>query len=76
MTLDVCKKLTNMNVSIPMPDPNPLLPLSALGIYFHAIYISLTSGLPVAIGVMLWKCWRTGDRDFYRAARLMTAVLR
>lgn len=40
-------------------NPQPLLPLSALGIYFHAIYISLTFGLPVAIGQMLWKYWRT-----------------
>jgi cytochrome d ubiquinol oxidase subunit I len=58
-----------------MPDPNPLLPLSALGVYFHGVYVSLTFGLPVAIGVMLWKYWKTGDKDFYRAARLMTAVL-
>jgi cytochrome d ubiquinol oxidase subunit I len=58
-----------------MPDPQPLLPLSALGVYFHGVYISLTFGLPVAIGVMLWKYWKTGDKDFYRAARLMTAVL-
>jgi cytochrome d ubiquinol oxidase subunit I len=58
-----------------MVNPNPLLPLSALGIYLHAIYISLTFGLPVAIGVMLWKYRRTGDRDYYKSARLMTAVL-
>jgi len=58
-----------------MVNPNPLLPLSALGIYLHAIYISLTFGLPVAIGVMLWKYWRTGDRDYYKSARLMTSVL-
>jgi cytochrome d ubiquinol oxidase subunit I len=58
-----------------MVNPNPLLTLSALGIYLHAIYISLTFGLPVAIGVMLWKYWRTGDRDYYKSARLMTAVI-
>ncbi|MEM1902513.1 MAG: cytochrome ubiquinol oxidase subunit I [Pyrobaculum sp.] len=56
-------------------DPSPLLPLSALGIYFHGFNVSLTFGLPVAIGLMLWKWWRTGDRDYYKAARLMTAVL-
>jgi len=58
-----------------MPDPNPLIPLSALGVYFHGVYVSLTFGLPVAIGVMLWKYWKTGDKDYYKAARLMTAVL-
>ncbi|ACB39273.1 cytochrome ubiquinol oxidase subunit I [Pyrobaculum neutrophilum] len=58
-----------------MPDPNPLLHVSALGIYFHGVFISLTFGLPVAIGIMLWKWWRTGDKDYYKAARLMTAVL-
>jgi len=58
-----------------MPDPNPLLWLSALGVYMHGVYISLTFGLPIAIGLMLWKYWRTGDRDYYNAARLMTAVL-
>ncbi|NYR14963.1 cytochrome ubiquinol oxidase subunit I [Pyrobaculum arsenaticum] len=58
-----------------MPNPNLLRPLSALGVYFHGVYISLTFGLPVAIGVMLWKWWRTGDKVYYRAARLMTAVL-
>ncbi|MEZ0319893.1 MAG: cytochrome ubiquinol oxidase subunit I [Pyrobaculum sp.] len=56
-------------------NPQPLLPLSALGIYFHGMFISLTFGLPVAIGVMLWKYWKTGDKDYYRAARVMTAVL-
>ncbi|MEM4673512.1 MAG: cytochrome ubiquinol oxidase subunit I, partial [Pyrobaculum sp.] len=56
-------------------DPSPLLPLSALGIYFHGFNVSLTFGIPVAIGLMLWKWWRTGDRDYYKAARLMTAVL-
>jgi len=58
-----------------MPDPTPLLPLSALGVYLHGVYASLTFGLSVAIGVMLWKYWKTGDKDFYKAARLMTAVL-
>ncbi|MFN3805037.1 MAG: cytochrome ubiquinol oxidase subunit I [Pyrobaculum sp.] len=56
-------------------DPNPLLPLSALGVYFHGVFISLTFGLPVAIGAMLWKWWRTGDGDYLKAARIMTAVL-
>ncbi len=58
-----------------MTNPNPLLPLSALGVYFHGTFISLTFGLPVAIGIMLWKWWRTGDSDYYKAARIMTAVL-
>ncbi len=56
-------------------DVNSLLPLSALGIYFHAIYVSLTFGLPVAIGVMLWLWGRTGVIEYFRAARLMTMVL-
>ncbi|MDM7275977.1 MAG: cytochrome ubiquinol oxidase subunit I [Thermoprotei archaeon] len=56
-------------------DVEPLLRLSALGIYFHAIYISLTFGLPVAIGVMLWLWGRTGDSEYLRAAKLMTMVL-
>ncbi|RFA98093.1 cytochrome ubiquinol oxidase subunit I [Pyrobaculum aerophilum] len=52
-----------------MANPNPLLTLSALGVYFHGVYVSLNLGLPIAIGVMLWKWRRTGDNDYYRAAK-------
>ncbi|MEM4674207.1 MAG: cytochrome ubiquinol oxidase subunit I [Pyrobaculum sp.] len=56
-------------------DTTPLLWLSALGIYLHAIYISFTYGLPLAIGAVLWMWRRTRDGDFLKAAKLMTAVL-
>ncbi len=56
-------------------DEYVLMPLSALGVYFHGVFVSLTFGLPVAIGAMLWKWWRSGEVIYLRAARIMTAVL-
>ncbi|MEM0336150.1 MAG: cytochrome ubiquinol oxidase subunit I [Thermofilum sp.] len=53
----------------------PLLHLSALGIYFHAFFVSLTLGLPFAIAAMLWMSRREGGGIYMRAAKLMTRVL-
>ncbi|MCS7145069.1 MAG: cytochrome ubiquinol oxidase subunit I [Nitrososphaerota archaeon] len=52
-----------------------LMPISALGIYLHAIFVSITLGFPFVIGAFLFKWWRTRDEDYYRAARTATGVL-
>ncbi|MCX8172824.1 MAG: cytochrome ubiquinol oxidase subunit I, partial [Archaeoglobaceae archaeon] len=52
-----------------------LLMLSALGVYFHSIFVSITLGFPIVIMALLLKYHRTGDEDYYKAIRLMTAVL-
>lgn len=56
-------------------DLNPVLVLSALGIYLHAIYITLTFALPIAIAIVLWKYWRSGDMDYMDAAKKMAKIL-
>lgn len=52
-----------------------LLLISALGIYIHAVFLSMSLGLPWIIMALLYKWWRTRDEDFYRASRTVTAVL-
>jgi len=56
-------------------DLQALLNLSALGIYFHAIYVSITLGFPVAIGIMLYLWSRTQDPLYLSAAKKMSWVL-
>jgi cytochrome d ubiquinol oxidase subunit I len=52
-----------------------LLLISALGIYIHAVFLSMSLGLPWIIMALLYKWWRTQDEDYYRAARTVTGVL-
>ncbi|MET1123824.1 MAG: cytochrome ubiquinol oxidase subunit I [Archaeoglobaceae archaeon] len=52
-----------------------MLKLSALGIYFHAVFLSITLGFPIVIIALLLKYSKTGDEDYFKAARIMTAVL-
>ncbi|MEM0020960.1 MAG: cytochrome ubiquinol oxidase subunit I [Fervidicoccaceae archaeon] len=52
-----------------------LLDLSATGIYFHAISVSITLGFPLAIASLLYKYSRTGDESLLRAARITTIIL-
>ncbi|MEM0203026.1 MAG: cytochrome ubiquinol oxidase subunit I [Archaeoglobaceae archaeon] len=52
-----------------------LLALSALGIYFHAVFVSITLGLPLVIMALLWKYRRTGEEDYLRGAKVATSVL-
>ncbi|MCS7121768.1 MAG: cytochrome ubiquinol oxidase subunit I [Archaeoglobaceae archaeon] len=52
-----------------------LLVLSAIGVYFHAIFVSITLGVPILIMMLLLKYNKTGDQDYLKAAKLMTAVL-
>lgn len=52
-----------------------LLFISALGIYIHALFLSISLGLPWIIISLVYKWWRTGDRDHYEAARTATGVL-
>jgi len=51
------------------------LPLSSLGIYLHAVFISITFGFPVAIAMLLWKYHKSGESLYLDAAKLMTSVL-
>ena len=52
-----------------------LLPISALGIFIHAFFLSISLGFPWVIGGLLFQWWRTKDREYYDAARNVTAVL-
>jgi len=52
-----------------------LLTLSAVGIYFHAIYISITLGLPLTIIFLLLKYNKTGSEAYFRAAKISTIIL-
>jgi len=52
-----------------------LLPISALGIFIHAFFLSISLGFPWVIGGLLFQWWRTKDQEYYEAARNVTAVL-
>ncbi len=52
-----------------------LMPISALGIYLHAVFVSITLGFPFVIGALMYMWWRTRDEDYYVAARTATGVL-
>lgn len=56
-------------------DVSWLLGLSALGIYAHAVFLSITLGFPLIIIGLLWKYSRSGDEDYFKTAKIMTAVL-
>jgi cytochrome d ubiquinol oxidase subunit I len=56
-------------------DLSPLLYLSALGIYFHAIFVSLTLGLPLVILFLLIRYARTNDPVYLSGVKKVTAVL-
>lgn len=52
-----------------------LLFISALGIYTHAVFLTISLGFPWIIMALMYKWWRTEDRDFYDATKTVTAVL-
>jgi cytochrome d ubiquinol oxidase subunit I len=52
-----------------------LLAVSALGIYIHSIFLSMSLGLPWVIMALLYKYWRTKDEDYFKAVHTVTAVL-
>ena len=52
-----------------------LLQISALGIFIHAFFLSISLGFPWVIGGLLYKWWRTEDKEYYEAARNVTGVL-
>lgn len=60
--------MASQNVSL-------LMPISALGIYLHAFFVSVTLGFPIMISALLYAWWRTRDEDYYKAARIATGVL-
>jgi cytochrome d ubiquinol oxidase subunit I len=51
------------------------MPVSILGIYLHAVFVSVTLGFPFVISAFLYKWARTKDNDYYVAARIATGVL-
>ena len=52
-----------------------LLQISALGIFIHAFFLTISLGFPWVIGGLLFQWWRTKDQEYYDAARNVTAVL-
>lgn len=52
-----------------------LLPISALGIFIHAFFLTISLGFPWVIGGLLFQWWRTNGQEYYDAARNVTAVL-
>ncbi len=52
-----------------------MLALSALGVYFHALFVSITLGFPLVIMALLYKYDKTGDEDYFRSAKIATSVL-
>jgi len=52
-----------------------LLPISALGIFIHAFFLTISLGFPWVIGGLLFQWWRTKGQEYYDAARNVTAIL-
>jgi cytochrome d ubiquinol oxidase subunit I len=52
-----------------------LLAISALGIYIHAIFLSISLGFPWIILALLYKWWRTSDEEYFQAIKTATGVL-
>ena len=53
---------------------NNALAVSSFGIYLHAVFVSLTLGLPLAILAWLVKWYRSGNRLYLKYAMMLTAV--
>jgi cytochrome d ubiquinol oxidase subunit I len=53
---------------------NNALAISSFGIYLHAVFVSFTLGLPLAILAWLVKWHRTGDGLYLKYAKTLTAV--
>ncbi|GGP19623.1 cytochrome oxidase subunit I [Thermocladium modestius] len=51
------------------------LAMSTYGIYLHAVFLSLTLGIPLAITAWLIQWRRTGDGDYLRYAKTLSVVL-
>jgi cytochrome d ubiquinol oxidase subunit I len=56
-------------------DLSPLLYLSALGVYLHALFVSLTLGLPLVILSLLLQYARTNNPVYLSGVKKVTAVL-
>jgi cytochrome d ubiquinol oxidase subunit I len=52
-----------------------LLQISALGIFIHSFFLSISLGFPWVIVALLFKWWRTRENEYYEAARNVTGVL-
>ena len=49
--------------------------ISALGIFIHAFFLTISLGFPWVIGALLYKWWRTRGQEYYDAAGNVTGVL-
>lgn len=49
--------------------------ISAVGIYVHAVFVTLSLGLPWIILAFLLKFWKNRDEDFFDGARTLSGVL-
>ncbi|MEM0341072.1 MAG: cytochrome ubiquinol oxidase subunit I [Acidilobaceae archaeon] len=58
-----------------MSQVDSLLKLSALGIYVHGFFVSITLGLPLVVAFLLYKYSKTGDETYFKAVKIATAVL-
>ena len=58
-----------------MVSASTLLVISALGIYIHAIFLSISLGFPWIILALLYKWWRTHEEEYFHAIRTATGVL-
>jgi cytochrome d ubiquinol oxidase subunit I len=52
-----------------------LLQISALGIFIHSFFLTISLGFPWVIAGLLYKWWRTKGQEYYDASRNVTAVL-
>lgn len=52
-----------------------LLQISALGIFIHAFFLTISLGFPWVIGALLYNWWRSKSQEYYDAARSVTGVL-
>ncbi|MCS7106693.1 MAG: cytochrome ubiquinol oxidase subunit I [Acidilobaceae archaeon] len=52
-----------------------ILNLSALGVYMHGVFVSITLGLPLAMISFLYLYMKTGDETYMKATKLATVVL-
>ncbi|MEN2998967.1 MAG: cytochrome ubiquinol oxidase subunit I [Acidilobaceae archaeon] len=52
-----------------------VLNLSALGVYFHGVFVSITLGLPLVMMAFLYLYRKTGDETYMKATKIATMVL-
>jgi len=56
-------------------DLSTLFSITTLGIYIHAMFLSISLGFPLVICGLMIKYSRSGDPDYFRAAKTLAGVL-